>query len=301
MDYRHCRGGIYNGIKMTNNIRHNYGGLNPEFTDYQKAGIVILPIPFDETSTWGKGADKGPEAIIEASRNMELYDIETKSEVFTNGIFTAEPIKSKKSDEMAAEAYGAVKKYINDGKFVVSLGGEHSISYGPIKAYAEKYNNLSVLHLDAHSDRRPEYGGTKYSHASIIARAGEMVNNVVSVGIRSLDASELPALKKNKIFFAEDIIRKDNWLKKIVKELSNDVYITIDLDVFDPSIVPSTGTPEPGGLDWYAILKLIKKIIKEKNVVGADVVELAPTAEKSSNFLAAKLIYKILSYKYEKK
>jgi len=285
---------------MTENIPHNYCGLSHEFTDYKKAGIVVLPIPFDETSTWGKGADKGPEAIIEASRNMELYDIETKSEVFLNGIFTAEPIKSKESEKMVDEAYKATKKYLNDNKFIATSAGEHSISHGPIKAYSEHYKNLSVLHLDAHSDRRDEYEGTKYSHASIMARAEEMVNNVVSVGIRSLDASELPALKKNKIFFAEDIVGKDGWIKNVVKELSKDVYITIDLDVFDPSILPSTGTPEPGGLDWYTVLKLLKEVVKKKNVVGLDVVELAPTQEKSSDFLAAKLVYKILSYKFNK-
>ncbi len=285
-----------------NNTPFNYGGLDTELSSYDKAKIVIFPIPFDETSTWGKGANKGPEAIIDASRNMELYDIETKSEVYQNGIFTARAIEEKNSEKMVKESYDAVKQYLKDEKFVVTLGGEHSVSNGPIKAYAEKYEDLSVLHLDAHSDRREEYEGTKYSHASIMARAEEMVDNVVSVGIRSLDVSELPALKKDKIFFAEDIVNKKNWVKKVINQLSNTVYLTIDLDVFDPGILPSTGTPEPGGLEWYTVLNLIKKISKKKNIVGFDVVELAPNEqEKSSDFLAAKLIYKILSYKYAQK
>jgi len=285
-----------------NTLPNNYGGLDKDYSDYNNAKIVVLPIPFDETSTWGKGADKGPEAIIDAARNMELYDIETNSEVYTNGIFTAKPITSKKSEKMVSDSYQAVKKYLEDGKFVVTLGGEHSISNGPIQAHAEAYEKLSILHLDAHSDRRDEYEGTKYSHASIIARVEEMVDNVVSVGIRSLDASELPALKKNKIFFAEDIMDSDAWMAKVVKELSGQVYITIDLDVFDPSILPATGTPEPGGMYWYQVLKLLKMVADKKEIVGFDVVELAPNkTEKSSDFLASKLIYKILSYKFSKK
>lgn len=279
-------------------IPQNYGGLSPKYSDYAKAKIVILPIPFDETSTWGKGADKGPAAIIEASGNMEVYDIETKSEVYKQGIHTTKPITTKNSKQMIAQGYERTKQYLADDKFVVTLGGEHSIPHGPIKAYAEKFKNLSVLHFDAHTDRRKEYGGTPYSHASIIARVEEMVNNVVSVGIRSLDISELP-LKKNKIFYAEKIRGKDGWMKKVIKELSAVVYITIDLDVFDPAYLPSTGTPEPGGMDWHTVIKLLKLVANKKNIVGLDVVELAPNpTEKSSDFLAAKLIYKILSYKF---
>jgi agmatinase len=284
-----------------NTVPFNFGGLEKNLSDYDNASIAVLAIPFDETSTWGKGADKGPEAIIEASRNMELYDIETNSEVYKKGIFTAKPVKSKKSEKMIAEARDAVKKFLGDNKFVVTLGGEHSISQGPIQAYAEKFPGLSILHLDAHSDRRDSYEGSKFSHACIMARTAEIVDNVVSVGIRSLDASELPSLKKNKIFFAEDIVGKNDWIQNVVNELSGQVYITIDLDIFDPSALPSTGTPEPGGLDWYTVLKLMKAVAGAKEIVGLDVVELAPNpAEKSSDFLAAKLIYKILSYKFAK-
>ncbi|MDO8499908.1 MAG: agmatinase [bacterium] len=283
-----------------NTTPKNFCGLTEEFSNYSKAKIVVLPIPFDETSTWGKGADKGPAAIIEASRNMEIYDIETKSEVYKEGIFTAKPITTKNSEQMVKEGYDQTKQFLNDKKFVVTLGGEHSVPHGPIKAYAEKFKNLSILHFDAHTDRRPAYEGNKYSHASIIARVEEMVNNVVSVGIRSIDTSEMP-FKKNKIFFAEDIVGKTDWMKRVVKELSGTVYVTIDLDVFDPAFLPSTGTPEPGGMDWYTVIKLLKLVAEKTNVVGLDVVELAPNpTERSSDFLAAKLVYKILSYKFIK-
>ncbi len=283
-------------------IPNNYGGLEKKYSSYNTAGVVILPIPFDKTSTWGKGADKGPKAIIEASKNMELYDIETGSEVYQKGIFTAKPIKENNSINMVEQAYKITKKFLDDKKFVVTLGGEHSVSYGPIKAFAKKYKDLSILHLDAHSDRRESYEGTKFSHACIMARAEEIVGNVVSVGTRSLDVTELPVLKKDKIFFAEQIIRSTDWMEKVIKQLSGQVYITIDLDVFDPAFLPSTGTPEPGGLDWYTVLKLLKLVIENKELVGCDVVELAPNKqEKSSDFLAAKLVYKILSYKFSLK
>lgn len=280
----------------------NYGGLAKKYSAYDSAKIAILPIPFDATSTWGKGADKGPAAIIEAAANMELYDIETKSETFRQGIFTAPPIAEKDPAKMVTKTYKAVKKLLADDKFVVSLGGEHSVSLGPIKAHAEKYPNLSILHLDAHSDRRDQYRGTPYSHASIIARAQEYTDKITSVGIRSLDSSELPNLKKDTVFFAEDIHADYNWIDQAVVSLADQVYITIDLDVFDPAYLPSTGTPEPGGLNWYQITKLLRRVAEKKTVVGFDVVELAPNpAEKSSDFLAAKLIYKLLSYIYEKR
>ncbi|PIT87053.1 MAG: agmatinase [Candidatus Magasanikbacteria bacterium CG10_big_fil_rev_8_21_14_0_10_40_10] len=284
-----------------NNTKQNFGGLEKKYSDYHNSKIVILPIPFDRTSTWGKGADKGPTAILEASANMELYDIETKNEVYKQGIFTASPIKGKNSEQMISQSYLAVKKFLNDNKLVVSLGGEHSIINGPLQAYAEKFSDLSVLHLDAHSDRRDSYEDSKFSHACVMARAQEMVKNVVSVGVRSLDVCELPALKKNKVFYAKDIVQNAGWIKNAIKQLSDQVYVTIDLDVFDPAFLPATGTPEPGGLDWYMVLKLIKEISQTKKIVGFDVVELAPMPnQKSSDFLAAKLIYKTLSYIYKK-
>ncbi|MBI5050954.1 MAG: agmatinase [Nitrospirae bacterium] len=288
---------------------HNFGGLPRKFSNYKDSKIVILPIPFDKTSSWLKGSDKGPGAIIEASRNMELYDIETSSEVYKKGIYTAKGITAGSSKEMADKAYRTVKNLLNDKKFVVSLGGEHTVSLGTIKAHAEFFNDFSVLHLDAHSDRRDSYEGDKFSHACVMSRAKESLKfkvqssklkteDIISVGIRSMDSSELKNIDRNKIFYASEIFKTKNWIGRVLRKLSGNVYITIDLDVFDPSVMPSTGTPEPGGLDWYQLTGLLESISQNKNIVGFDVVELCPSANKAPDFLAAKLIYKLLSYKF---
>ncbi|MFH1248986.1 MAG: agmatinase [archaeon] len=280
----------------------NFGGFPKEFCQYDSSKIIILPIPFDKTSTWMKGADKGPKAIIDASPNLEFYDIETDSEVYKNGIFTAEEIDEKDSISMIKKVNESTKKFLDDEKFVVLIGGEHSISIGAINAFADHYKNIGILHLDAHSDRRESYEGSKYNHACVIARAQEVSSNIVSVGIRSMDSSELKNANKDSIFFAQDIHDSDSWIKDAVKKLPNNVYITIDLDVFDPSILPSTGTPEPGGMDWYSVLKLLKAVSDSKNIVGFDVVELCPSkVNKAPDFISAKLIYTLLSYKFCKK
>lgn len=277
-------------------VPYNFGGLAKEFSSYQNARIVILPTPFEKTTTWLKGCYKGPEAIIEASRNMELYDIETSLEVYKKGIFTEKDIQASSSEEMISRVCKKVEKLLNDKKFVVVLGGEHSISIGAIRAYAKFFKNINVLHLDAHSDRQEVHEGTKYNHACTMARVKEITKDIVSVGIRSMDYSELKNIDKTKIFYADEIYNSDIWIKKVVKKLSKNVYITIDLDVFDPGIMPSVGTPEPGGLGWYQILKLLRAVSESKNIVGFDVVELCPSQNKAPDFLAAKLIYKLLSY-----
>ena len=281
--------------------RTNFGDLPKEYAKLETAKIVILPVPYDGTSTWGKGADKGPEAIIEASANMELYDIETNSEVYKQNIFTAKPVTEKSSPEkMVEKVKAAVSGFLKKDKLAVTLGGEHSITVGAVAAYAEKYKNLSVLQLDAHAELRPEYQGWKYGHASAMSRVRELCP-IVQVGIRSMDIIEKPFIDKTRIFFVEDIYNNTNWLDKAIARLTDEVYVTIDLDVFDPSVLPSTGTPEPGGLGWYQVLDFLKKVVKQKNVVGFDVVELCPNKnERSSDFLAAKLIYKLLSYKFSK-
>ncbi|MDO8593233.1 MAG: agmatinase [bacterium] len=281
--------------------RTNYGDLPKENSTLETAKIVILPVPYDGTSTWGKGADKGPSAILEASANMELYDIETDSEVYKQGIFTAKPVIEKGAPEkMVKKVKLAVSELLGQNKFVAALGGEHSITVGAVGAYAGKYKKLSVLQLDAHSDLRPQYLGSKYSHASAMARVRELCP-IVQVGIRSMDIIEKPLVDKTRVFFAENIYNKTDWMEKAISKLTDKVYITIDLDAFDPSILPSTGTPEPGGLGWYQVLEFMKKVISRKEVVGFDLVELCPNKnERSSDFLAAKLIYKLLSYKFIK-
>ncbi|MGA2915403.1 MAG: agmatinase [Sedimentisphaerales bacterium] len=278
----------------------NFGDLPQRYCAYQTSKVVILPAPFDATSTWIKGADKGPAAIIEASANMETYDIETDSEVYKQGIFTDKPIREKKSPEkMVVELKARVLEHIKNKKYVVTLGGEHSISAATIRAHTESFKNVSVLQFDAHADLREEYHNSKFNHACVMALARELVP-IVQVGIRSADITERDSIyKKDNVFPAQDIYDNNNWFGKCLKKLTQNVYLTIDLDVFDPAILPSTGTPEPGGLGWYQVLAFLKLLMKQKNVVGFDIVELCPNpVNRSSDFLAAKLIYKLLSYRF---
>jgi len=277
----------------------NFGQLPGEFSNIETARIVILPVAYDGTSTWRKGADKGPDAIIEASANMELYDIETDSEVYKKGIFTDSIIEADVSAGGMVEAINQeVQGYIEQGKFVVVIGGEHSISIGAVKAHSRFYQGLTVLQLDAHSDLRQQYNGSEYNHACVMARVAEICP-VVQVGIRSMDSSEKAYINPEKIFFAKDIYNNKDWFSKAVSKLSDKVYVTFDVDVFDPSVMPSTGTPEPGGLLWYDVLEFLKLVFEQRDVVGFDVVELCPDeANKAPDFMAAKLIYKLLSYKF---
>lgn len=277
----------------------NYGGLPPEFSSFELSKVVIVPVPYDATSTWQKGADKGPAALLDASANMELYDIETGAEVYRIGIFTDLPVEGHAPpEEMAVAVEERVSRHLQAGKFVITIGGEHSVSIGAIKSHARKYADVTILQLDAHTDMRDEYHGSKCNHACVMARAKETCP-VVQVGIRSMDSSERDQIDSRNIFFAEDIYENPRWIDKVISRLTDRVYITIDLDVFDPAIMPSTGTPEPGGLLWYEVLELLKKVIASRDVVGFDVVELCPnTINRAPDFLAAKLIYKLLAYKF---
>ena len=275
----------------------NFGALPPEYCGSSDSRVVIVPVPYDRTSTWVKGADKGPGAIIKASANVELYDIETDSQVYLNGIFTDEAVTSDLAPaEMVEAVRHRVQGHLANHKLAVVVGGEHSVSIGAVQAYVGRYPGMSVLQLDAHTDLRDEYEGSKYNHACVMARIRELCP-IVQVGIRSMDIDEKPALAQGRVFFAEDIHGSLAWIDKVAARLTEQVYITIDLDVFDPSIMPSTGTPEPGGLLWYDVLALLKAVCRRRTVVGFDVVELCPVeANWAPDFLAAKLIYKILSY-----
>ena len=277
----------------------NFGLLDEKYSSYDDASVVILPLPYDQTSTWIKGADKGPEAVIQASANMELYDIETDSQVYMKGIFTDSPLQTALPPEgMSNLVQERIAQFLNDSKFPVVVGGEHSVSTGAVKAHYEKNKDLSVLQLDAHTDLRDEYEGSKFNHACVMARVKELCPSV-QVGIRSMDASEKESIEPARVFFAKDIVGATDWIGKVISLLSENVYVTIDLDVFDPGIMPSTGTPEPGGLGWYQVLALLRELCSNKNVVGFDVVELCPNENnKAPDFLAAKLIYKFLSYKF---
>ncbi|MDX9846197.1 MAG: agmatinase [Tenuifilaceae bacterium] len=277
----------------------HFGDIPSEYCDQNNSQIVVLPIPYDGTSTWVKGADKGPEALLEASANMELYDIETDTEVYLKGIYTAPAITEDSSPEAMVEvAEKETLRFLDAGKFVVTIGGEHSVSIGPIQAYAKRFKNLSVIQIDAHTDLRDSYEGSKNNHACVMARAQDLCP-IVQVGIRSMDVGEKNRLNPNRVFWGHTVTQSEEWMDQAIDLLTDDVYLTIDLDGFDPSILPSTGTPEPGGMQWYPTLRFIKKLIERKNLVGFDIVELCPNPEeKSSDFLATKLLYKILSYKF---
>jgi agmatinase len=280
----------------------NYGGLPEEFSSYHSSAIIVLPIPYDGSSTWVKGADQGPAALLEASANMELYDIETDSEVYKRGIHTLEDLTTDKGpDSLVPLVKNKVNELLKDNKFVVTVGGEHSVSIGAIQAFAEKYSDLSILQIDAHSDLRSEYEGSTCNHACVMARAKE-VAEIVQVGIRSMDVSEKENMDRNRVFFAHQMHEDNSWQDRALSLLKKNVYITIDLDAFDPSILPSTGTPEPDGLLYAQVFGFLKKVNLERNILGFDVVELCPNpTEKSSDFLASKLIYQLLSQIFLKK
>jgi N1-aminopropylagmatine ureohydrolase len=278
----------------------NFGGVEVIY-GYSESEIIILPVPYDETSTWMRGSDKGPDAIMEASVNLEFYDIETDSEAHLLGIHTVEPVMEKESPGALVKAvYDRTLSLLSDNKFPVILGGNHTVSIGAAKASAEYFDDLSVLQLDAHSDLRMEYEGSEFSHASVMARVREFVP-IVQLGIRSMSADELPYVDNERMFLAHELYYNKNLYRNAIDKLSKNIYITIDLDVFDPSIMPSTGTPEPGGPDYFELMHFLRDVIKEKNVVGFDVVELCPNStNKSPDFIAAKIIYQLLSYRFAK-
>jgi len=276
-----------------------YAGIQDKYSKLDNSKIVLIPVPYDGTSTWQKGADKGPDAFLNASENMELYDIETDTEVYKQGVFLADAITENSSPEAVVElVHQATKKYIKRNKFVTVFGGEHSVSIGTIRAFNECYDNLTVLQLDAHADLRKTYEGSTCNHACALYEASQNTN-LIQVGIRSMDVIEKTVMDTEKTYFAHDMAVNDSWMDSAIEQMTDNVFITFDLDAFDPSILPSTGTPEPGGLLWYETLEFLKQVFAERNVVGFDIMELCPNAiDKSSDFLAAKLYYKMLTYKF---
>ena len=279
----------------------NFAGLSAAFTDYEKSKIVILPVPYDATSTWVKGADKGPEALLEASVALEWYDIETKTQVYQQGIHTAAPVTENTTPELLCQAVEKrVTQLFGDKKFPVTIGGNHTVSIGAIRAAAKFCPDLTILQLDAHSDLRSTYEGSELNHACVMYQAKKCAP-VTQVGIRSMSDEETYYYDPTRIFFAHELLFEKNWQKKALKTLGKNVYITIDLDVFDPSVMPSTGTPEPGGLGYYEVLHFLRSVIENHHVIGFDVVELCPNpGNKAPDFLAARLIYQLLTYKFKK-
>lgn len=273
--------------------------------DRESPAAVILPVPYDLSSSWKKSADRGPRALLEASAYLELYDIETDSEPWLRGIETAPAVVCEGPPEkLAGLVRERVAGVLERGALPVVLGGEHSVTIGAVEAVASASGatdrSFSVLQIDAHADTREVYHGSPYNHACVMARAREH-GPIVQVGIRAIDASELPQLDEGRVVWAHEIAatRRDGdtgWMDRAIDGLEEDVYLTIDLDAFDPSIVPATGTPEPGGLEWYEVNELVHRLVARRRLVGFDVVELLPQpGDHASDFLAAKLVYRVLA------
>jgi agmatinase len=292
----------------------NFGGISSDFSNYEKAKVVILPLPYEKTTSYIQGTKKGPQAIISASYYLELYDEELKKEPYEVGLHTLnEFIPQEESLEGSLEQiHQRFLPLIKTSKLIVTLGGEHSLSLPIVRAFKTRYPNLSVLYLDAHADLRDEYEGEKYSHACVGRRISE-ISPLVEVGIRSLSKEEADYIEKRKlkVFYNYQIEDKKDppaarlparqgrqgWIKEVISDLSQDVYITVDLDIFDTGIMPSVGTPEPGGLSWCEVLELLFQTAQNKNIVGFDIVELVPQkGNVAPDFLAAKLVYKLIGY-----
>jgi agmatinase len=281
----------------------NFGGIDEEqYSSFDAARVLILPVSYEGTVSYGTGTGAGAMAIVNASRNMELYEEETDAEVYKIGIHTLQEFTARATPEsMMCDLYERTTDILKSDKFLCMLGGEHSISAPIIKAHKEKYENLSVLQIDAHADLRDTYDGTVHSHASIMARVvKDMRIPAVQVGIRSISGDEARSLKDDlptKIYWARDIVGRTDWIDDAIDSLTEHVYLTIDIDGLDPSIMPTTGTPEPGGLGWYETLTLIRKLAEKKRVVGMDLVEYSYSENYDAPaFLCSKLVYKSLAY-----
>jgi agmatinase len=265
----------------------NFGGLPEEHSRYETSRAVIFPVPLERTTTYVSGTRNGPAAILKASQNLELYDEELDTEPFKEiGIHTLPPIDTMDGtlDEVLTEIFTAQCGLLEDDKLPVALGGEHSLTPPLVSAIAKKYQNLSVLQIGAHADLRQEYQANPSSHACAMRRVLEIAP-AVQVGVRSLSVEEARAIPGlgTKIYWAKDIARLPlkSWVAKVLEDLNPNVYLTINLDGFDPSVVPATGAPEPGGLDWYQVTSLLRAVAGHKKIVGIDVVELLPAARRS--------------------
>ena len=280
----------------------NYGGLDEEHSSLEGARVVILPVPYDRTASYMKGTARGPEAIVEASRFMELYDDEIDRDPYTIGIHTAAPVSGNDDppEVMTRKVEEAVARYLEMGKMPVVLGGEHSVAVGAIKAYYRKHPKLSVIQFDAHGDLRATYEGSEFSHACAMHHfAGRLPT--LQIGIRSISREERDLIRAKSLMVvpARDFVGRPERALELVDRLTDEIYLTIDVDYFDPAIMPATGTPEPGGPGWYDTLAFIRGVCRKKRLVGFDVNELRPLgADVAPDFLAAKLIYKIIAYRF---
>jgi agmatinase len=280
--------------------------LAREYRDPERAAACILPVPYDETTSWLKGARTGPSALVSASNYVEVWDVETETEPYRHGIATLPPVEVDAPPEvLAVEVEQRVGGILDRGQLPVMLGGEHSVTVGAVRAAVMRTPGLSVLQIDAHADTRETYGGSAYNHACVMARVRELCP-IVQVGIRSLDTSEVQGVDEERVFFAHEIAAARagaadtsgvrDWMKRAVGLLSDDVYVTFDVDAFDPSVMPATGTPEPGGLYWYEANELLRLVAVSRRIVAFDVVELIDMpGHHASAFTAAKLVYRFLA------
>lgn len=280
-------------------ISKTYAGIPEELGKIEKAKIVLIPVPFGGTSLVQKGAEKGPSAFLKASCAMELYDIETDTEVFQQGIYLSNPVEEQASAEALVEAvHQTTKKYIKKNKFVTLIGGEHALSIGTIRAFNEMYPSLTVLNIGAHAHLRKSFKGTSINNACALYEASQ-TTNLIQVGIRSMSATEKTIADADKTYYAHEMAVDDTWMDAAIDQMTDTVFINFSLTGLDLSIVPNVTAPLPGGLFWFETLEFLKQVFAEKNVVGFDIVDLCPSKKQNfSNFVAAKLYYKMLSYKF---
>lgn len=279
-------------------------GLENQSATLDNCRVVILPVPYEATATYRPGTKFGPAAMIQASQEVETFDLELQSDPSEIGIFTCDflEVDTRGPEYMIERVRRACRKFIEKDKILALLGGEHSLCLGAVKAYREKYGDLSVLQLDAHGDLRDRYQGSPFNHACVMRRIHELCP-IVPVGVRNLSKEEFDFILERKLqpIYAEHIDEGGDWIERCLDRLSEDLYLTVDMDVFDPSLVPAVGTPEPGGLSWQQVLSLLKRVVAEKNLVGFDVVELSPIpGNQASDFLAASLVYKIIGYLFQR-
>lgn len=289
-------------------INKNFLGLEEEYSSFKKSKVSILQVPYDKTTTYIHGTKDGPAAIIDSSKYLERFDEELNQETFKIGLHTMEPlaVEGLEPEALLEKVHAQTAEILKANKFPVLLGGEHSVSIGAVKALKDVYPDLSVLQLDAHYDMRDVYFGSKLNHGCVARRISEICP-IVQIGMRSYSKEEKDFLAtqtngKIKSINVYDILEMPMWKDKTTASLSEHVYVTLDLDVFDPSMVPAVGTPEPGGLGWYEAIDLLKEVAKDRKIVGFDIVELCPIKGNiASDFLAAKLLYRLLGYIYATK
>ncbi|MGE5233114.1 MAG: agmatinase [Acidobacteriota bacterium] len=284
----------------------NFGLLEPQDSDYATSQVAVLPVPFERTTSYGKGTAAGPAAIVRASQAMELWDEELQSEPYRQGIATLPPFlpEAFAMEPAMAELQEECRRHLAAGKFLVTLGGEHSLTIAPVRATRQVHGEIGVVQFDAHADLRAEFDGTPYSHASVMRRVVEDGIPTLAVGIRSLSRPEADLVRERQlsILWGHELAIAAKLFEPLLAQLPDRIYLTFDVDYFDPALMPATGTPEPGGGHWYPTLALLQTLFRTKTVVAMDVVELAPIGGvPASDFLTAKLIYKCLGYRDRKR